>query len=126
MPEVLPSPRGNGDAGKRVAFDYIKGQFFRVIHADGAIGSLTPTLNIHMAVFSERPAIPRRLVFSLDEYGQPTIPVPNETVSRDSVVREVEVDIHMSLACAQAMHSWLGQQIQALQPLVAAGPQGDS
>jgi hypothetical protein len=126
VPEESPSARGNGDAGARVAFDYIKGQFFRVIHADGAIGAITPGGLINMAIFSERSAIPRRLVFSLDKTGQPSIPLPNETVTRDSIVREVEVDVHMSLACATAIHAWLGQQIQVLQLALANRPQGTS
>jgi hypothetical protein len=102
----------------RVAFDYIKGQFFRVVHADGVIGSVTPTGHIHMAIFSERPAIPRRLVLAIDETGQPTELISNETVSRDSIVREIDVDVHMSLLSARSIQQWLDQRIQELSTLL--------
>ena len=118
MAEEDTAPRSNGDAGARVAFDYIKGQFFRVVHADGVIGSVTPTGHIHMAIFSERPAIPRRHVLAVDENGQPTVLIPNETVSRDSIVREMDVDVHMSLQTAISMRQWLDQRIEDMSRLM--------
>ena len=56
--------KGNGDAGgNRVAFDYIKGQHFRAIRADGAIGGITPSGSIHFALYSERHPIRSRIEF---------------------------------------------------------------
>lgn len=43
----------------QIRFNYIKSAQFRVIHADGAIGGVTPNGFIHMALFNERAAIPR-------------------------------------------------------------------
>src|SRR3989442_6878794 len=45
-----------------VTFHYIKSSQFRVVHADGIIGGVTPRGLIHIAVFSERPAIPQVIV----------------------------------------------------------------
>jgi hypothetical protein len=118
MAEEEAAPRSNGDARARVAFDYIKGQFFRVVHADGVIGSVTPTGHIHMAIFSERPAIPRRLVMGIDKAGQPTEIIPNETVSRDSIIREIDVDVHMSLLSARSIQQWLDERIKELSTLL--------
>jgi len=70
-----------------------------------------------MAIFSERPAIPRRLVLTVDENGQPGEIIPTETVSRDSIVREMDVDVHMSLQSAISMQHWLSQRIQELSTL---------
>jgi hypothetical protein len=83
------------DAG-RVSFGHIKSTLFRVIRVDGAIGSVTPNGHIHMAVDSERPAIPRRLVQQLAEDGSLGDLIPSATVSRASVVREMDADIFMS------------------------------
>ena len=74
-----------------IAFDYIKSNFFRVIHADGAFGGLAPNGNIHMALFSERQAIPTKVVYSVEGTGiGPEISDKRE--EREALVREVEVD----------------------------------
>ena len=101
---------GNGDAGNRVAFDYIKSQHFRVIRADGAIGGLTPTGGIHFALYTERHPIPRRLVHQVDEGGLGAL-LPNETVSRDAIVREMDADVFLSIDVARNLHNWLGGKI---------------
>ena len=101
---------GNGDAGNRVAFDYIKSQHFRVVRADGAIGGLTPAGDIHFALYTERHPIPRRLVHQMDEGGLGAV-LPNETVSRDAIVREMDVDIFVNIGVARSLHQWLGEKI---------------
>ena len=53
--------QGNGHQEHEVAFDFIKSEYFRVIHADGALGGPTPQGLVHMAFYSERPPIPRRM-----------------------------------------------------------------
>ena len=102
--------RGNGDAGNRVAFDYIKSQHFRVIRADGAIGGLTPTGGIHFALYTERHPIPRRLVHQVDEGGLGAA-LPNETVSRDAIVREMDVDVFLTIDVARSLYQWLGEKM---------------
>ncbi len=101
---------GNGDAGNRVAFDYIKSQHFRVVRADGAIGGLTPTGDLHFALYTERHPIPRRIVHEIDKGGLGAA-VPNETVSRDAIVREMDVDVFVSIGVARSLHQWLGEKI---------------
>ena len=102
---------GNGDAGNRVAFDYIKSQLFRVIRADGAIGGLTPNGNsINFALYTERHPIPRRLVHQV-EGGKLGAVLTNETVSRDAIVREMDVEVFLSVDVARSLHTWLGEKI---------------
>ena len=110
----------NGDASARVAFDYIKSQLFRVVRADGVIGGLTPNGHVHMAFFSERPAIPRRQVFQLTPEGTLGEMLPNETVSRDSIVREMDVDVFMTIDTAKLLYAWLDEKIRAATaPIIA-------
>ena len=61
--------RGGEGSQPMIAFDYIKGNFFRVIHADGVLGGSTPSGNIHMAFFSDRQPIPKREVYGLKPDG---------------------------------------------------------
>lgn len=104
--------RGNGNADKRVAFDYIKSSNFRTIQADGAIGGLTPSGKIHFALYSERQPIPRRLVHNLNTDGSLGPIIQEESVSRDAIVREMEIDIFLNFNVARSLYQWLGQQIE--------------
>src|SRR4051812_30898214 len=98
-------PKGNGSEKEKplVVFEYLKSEHFRVIHVDGAIGSVTPTGFIHMAVYSERPAIPRRMAYALDHKQQLGEPIASETIAREGYFREMDVDLIMNLRCAEAM-----------------------
>ncbi|WP_324752102.1 hypothetical protein [Roseovarius sp. Pro17] len=101
------------DPGKPVvSFDYIKASGFQSLRADGVIGGLTPNGRIHMAIYSERPAIPRRLTYSLNDAGHLGDLVEVET--RDSVVREMSADIFLDLKSAEAIQEWLKEQIKEL------------
>lgn len=97
-----------------VEFHYMKGNFFRVIHADGAIGGPTPSGLIHMSLFSERPAIPQKLTHSLNADG--TLGAVVETVTKQGVVREMEVDVLLTVNTARLLQTWLGEQIAKLNP----------
>lgn len=115
-----PKPTGNGGEAKpKAVFHYIKGQQFRVIHLDGVIGSVTPHMNIHMAMFNERPAIPQRMTYSVKADGALGEPVDSETVSRGGLVRELDVDVMMNLSVAEALYKWLGARIQELKAAMA-------
>lgn len=111
MADDSKSERGNGDPSKRVAFDYIKSQQFRAIRADGAIGGITPGGGIHFAFYSERHPIPRRLVYEVGEDGQLGSMIGSETIARDAIVREMEVDIFLNIQVTKSLHQWLGERI---------------
>lgn len=102
----------------RVRFHYLKSNNFRVIHVDGAVGSSTPSgMGIHMTLFSERSAIPQQLEFELSEEGKIGKEIPESKITREGIVRELEVDAIMSLDRARALHAWLGNQIKTLEDL---------
>ena len=90
----------------RVVFHYIKSSGFRTVYVDGAIGSVTPAGNVHCAIYSERPAIPRTTYHDLDEQHRI---VDEGTVvdSRNGIVREMQADLVMSKETAQSLALWL-------------------
>jgi len=94
-----------------VSISYIKSAQFRVVHMDGALGGITPTGNIHLAVYSERPAIPQVVVYGVAN-GALGDPISQE--GRAGVVRELEADLMMSRAAAEGLRNWLDEQIQQL------------
>ncbi|HVV17421.1 MAG TPA: hypothetical protein VHH90_09485 [Polyangia bacterium] len=89
--------------------DYIKSAHFRVIHVDGAHGGLRPSgRTIHMALFSERNAIPQHEEYTVADGAL------GERIRRDgreAIVREVEVDAIMDLDTAKALRDWLTQVV---------------
>jgi hypothetical protein len=97
---------------KEVAFEFIKGNFFRVIHADGVWGGLTPHFDIHMDFWSERHPIPKRIVFEVTEEGAIGPEQRDRRESRDAIVREVEVGVVMGIPEAIALRDWLDTKIE--------------
>ena len=116
----------SGPAADRISFDYIKGKDFRVIRADGAIGGITPNGYIHFALYSERQAIPRRQVFALSEDGVVGEMIEAETITRGSIVREMDVDVFLRPDIAKALHQWLGEHLERIEALKAVSrPSGE-
>lgn len=105
------------DAQKRtISFDYIKSNQFRVVHADGVHGGLSPRGQaIQMAFFSERQPIPQKETYHLVEGIK--LAGLKDTVGRDAIIREVEVEVLMGLETASAIHKWLGEKIELVKKL---------
>lgn len=102
------------DKATEVAFHYIKSHQFRVVHSDGFIGGITPRGLLHIAVYSERQAIPTRVVHTLQETDQPSHQRLGEILyqeGREGVARELEVDLMLDEAMAKALHEWLGARL---------------
>jgi hypothetical protein len=109
-----PEPPG------RVAFDFVKSPHFRAVRADGAIGGVTPNGQIHIAFYSERHAIPRRVVHTIDSTGKLGDEIGRE--SRDAIVREMDFDLFLTLSVAKSVHQWLGDRIAELEARDEASP----
>lgn len=99
-----------------VSFDYIKSTGFQSLRADGVIGGPTPSNHIHMALYSERPAIPRRMTYAVSDAGE--LGQLLEVQSREAIVREMSADVFLDLKTAEAIHVWLGEQIRDLKARV--------
>jgi hypothetical protein len=95
-----------------VAFDYIKSYQFRVVHADGVWGGVTNQGNVQIVFFSERQAIPRRIVHRVEEDRTLGPEIEEERVTRGGFVREVEVDVVMNISTAIALRDWLNEKIR--------------
>lgn len=89
MSDPEPDSTPDGDTQAQVNIDYIKGNYFRTIRPDGAIAGRTPTGEIQLAFFSERQAIPQRMVHKLEDDG--TLGGVIESIGRDAVVRELDI-----------------------------------
>ena len=99
-----------------IAFDYVKSSDFRVVWADGAIGHVTPRGTIHFALFTERPALPRRQVFQVGSAVDGQVKLGSENmekrISRESIVREMACDVMLSVDVAESLAHWLLEQVE--------------
>lgn len=92
-------------------FHYIKSNYFRVIHADGVYGGVSPQGLIQLAFFSERQPIPQQTVQKFDDkrLGEEVVEL---RVSRDGVVREIETNVLMSAKEAKKLRDFLSQWLE--------------
>ncbi len=118
--ETAPSPAAAGDVGAtpgRVSMHYIKSSSFRLIHADGALGGMTPDgKGVHMTLFNQRQPIPQRTVHSVADDGE-LVEDPALRVARDGIVREVEVGVVMDIDTARQLRDWLDGWVGRLHEL---------
>ena len=100
---------------REVAFDYVKSHDFRVVWADGAVGTLTPNGLVHFALYAERQAIPRRQVFEIVPVDETTGTLGKEVmekqISRGSIVREMSCDVFLSTESVENLALWLLEQV---------------
>jgi hypothetical protein len=102
---------------QEVKFKYIKSNFFRVIHADGAWGGVSPRGNIHLSFYNERAALPdsSKIVLSVD--GE--LKEPEQFHASSRIVREIECDVVFDLETAKALQGWLNHKVQVLEEIIA-------
>lgn len=101
----------------KVKFHYVKSNAFRVVHVDGAIGGITPAGLIFASLYSERGAIPQIMVHDVTDAGQVGAERPEERISKEGIVREVEVGAIMGVETATSFVKWLQDQIDLLKKL---------
>ncbi|NQU08599.1 MAG: hypothetical protein HQ583_08560 [Candidatus Abyssubacteria bacterium] len=104
------APPGVDFDAQEIRFDYIKGNFFRVIHVDGVFGGNSPQGNIRMCVWNERWPIPQQMVYELKEGG--VLGKEKNRITRGAVVREVEADLVMDVETAKRIKAWLEDKIE--------------
>ena len=102
----------NGATHETVDFHYIKGPGFRTIHVDGALGGLTPSGFLHIAVYAERMAIPRHVVQAVTSAGQLGEEIKSERESKAGVVRQLEVDLFVNEDTARNIRNWLDDKLE--------------
>lgn len=104
-----------------VVFEYARDPMFRSTHADGFVGGLTPNGQVHIAFFSERPVLPKRHVFKLNPDGSLGAEVPNEKAANESITRDMQVDVLLTVQAAEGLKNWLDQYIRNLKARVGNG-----
>src|SRR4051812_28828519 len=82
------SATGDAPARTSIKFNYIKSSQFRVVHADGAYGGITPRGYIHASLYSERRPLPQLTEVPIlpgDQLGE-----EKPLTQKEDMVRELE------------------------------------
>jgi len=105
---------------QKVKFHYVKSNAFRTIHADGIIGSVTPRLTITASFFSERLPIPDQTVQAITPEGKLGGEVADERITREGILREIEVNVVMDVTTAKAMIEWLEDKVKTVEEALSS------
>ena len=106
---------------RKVTIHYQKSPSFQTVYVDGFYGGVTPSLQLFLAGFCERPVIPETVAHFVKEDDSLGEPIPAEGKSKKGIIREVEVSFVMSRTTAQHLIDWLQKQIETAQKLEEKG-----
>jgi hypothetical protein len=99
-----------------IVLNYIKSNYFRVVHADGAIGGFTPRGQMFMSLYSERAPLPDVTVQAV-ENGQLGQEIIEQRKSSEGILREIEVGVIMDLNVAKSLAAWLKERIEIMEQI---------
>jgi hypothetical protein len=99
----------------RIRFYYEKSRFYRVIHADGVHGGISPHLDIRMAIFNEGAPVPQSITNLINDDGTLGAEELNLREQQQGVFREVEADIIMNVEVAKLLFEWLRVKISEVE-----------
>jgi hypothetical protein len=100
---------------KTVEIHYIKNSNFRVVHADGAWGGLTPHLDVFVTFYSERPPIPQIVTVEVTPEGKIGDEVSRQ--GKSGIVREAEIGVVLDEATAKSLVDWLNEKLSLVQQI---------
>src|SRR5207247_773121 len=94
-----------------IAFHYVKSNYFRVIHVNGAFGGFSPDGDLFLSIYSERPTLPDVTVQTVESTGQLGAEIIEQRKGREGIVRELEAGLAMNVRTARSLVQWLNERI---------------
>lgn len=98
---------------ERLNVDYVQSNHFRTLTPSGVMSSITPQGQIQVALYAERQAIPQRVVYKVLPDG--SLGDVIEQVSRDAVIREVEIALTLDRTLAKVFARRLSELVKELE-----------
>lgn len=109
--------KGQPIVKQQLQVHFVKGTCFRVVHANGVWYGGDNQGNLHLTFFNERSPLPKMVIVNLDERGMVVGEDVSKRDSKQGIVREMEVDIVLSLQVAVDLYQSLGENIKAIQAI---------
>jgi hypothetical protein len=100
---------------EKIFIDYLKSNFFRVLHVDDIGIRLTPDLDIQIILWNERASIPKRLAYEIEEDGTLGALIEGDCEDRKSIIREVEAVFTIDLEMADSIATSLRELVDELE-----------
>ena len=112
------STRAGDQLPSSITLSYIKSNYFRVVHADGAIGGFTPRGEIFVSLYSERAPLPNVTVQAVEngQLGKEIIE-QRKGSEGEGILRELEVGVVMDLNVAKSLVTWLEERIKVAEQM---------
>jgi hypothetical protein len=114
-PKGTQAAQSGSEVQLQLPIHFIKSSQFRVIHASGAWYGGDTQQNLHITFFNERNPIPKKVVLNVNGKGMVLNEDMTKRESKEGVVREMEVDVILSLQAAIEFHKTLGENLKAIQ-----------
>ena len=105
-----------------ITFKYIFKYDYNPVYVNGAHGGISPRGEIIANFYLERPPLPNEISHAINpdgSIGTDIIAVDPENLN-SSIVRYVSNGVVLNYQNAKALHSWLGEQIGALEVMMSA------
>ena len=103
----------------KVKFEFIVPDGYNPVFVNGAYGGPTPRGEIVVHFFVERPHVPCSLTYRLDDHRLVSEQIAREPSEEENVAgRFINTGIVMTVEGAEAIHSWLGDQIASTKELL--------
>ncbi len=109
-----------GSDAQEINFKYMKSNFYRVIHANGAFGGLTGRGEIHIGFYSERLEFPDSSKITMSSTGEVS---SEQFEGGGDHVREIEADVVIGLNTAKQIRVWLDTHITVMETLIRQAQQ---
>src|SRR4051812_47543074 len=100
-------------------FNFLKSNFFRVAHVDGAVGNITPKGDIFVSFYNERVSLPDSVINRITEDGRVGEQISANT-SSPGLIREMEFGIVLDVEVAKNLNVWLSNMIGQVEGIVSA------
>lgn len=98
---------------KGVTIHYIKSPQCIDVPVHGAYGGINPSTGAgHMALYSQRAAIPQEVVLEPDDSGHRKERI---IAGRKGIIRTINAVLFYDINTAIAIHKWLGEKIKAFE-----------
>jgi hypothetical protein len=114
MSEENKQENVDNEKSSTIRFDYVKSNYYRVVHADGISGGITPNGDISMSLWSEVSSFPDSIEYSFGTENEESI---LSITQQDSFIREVEASFIINPETAKIMIEWLKSQINEVEEL---------
>ena len=92
---------------KNIEIHNEKYPMYRSVHADGAIGSVTPSNKIALSFYSSRKVIPKSVMYELNDKGLIEKALAVSKDSKKGIIREIEFSVYMDKSVAIKLYNYL-------------------